>query len=267
MTLLSDFRLFQKSLNATPHGKCCYGWHQKSVGQAISLPGTGLVWAQATHHPSFQAGELFRRRLSKKDQIACLRAPKLIKVYTQNEACQTCWLEAFVKSPAMSETATPQNLAVPTDSWFDRLEKQLDCLSGAQTSFQSCRQDFVTRRIHERYGNHLCTKINHWQTIHGDIHWGNVAQDGTLFDWEGWGMGPRYLDFAFLYGYTASCPTMCKILRARFPFLFSEQEGRICLLFVCSELLRMCERHGDHPHLKIPLEALARTLLVQMEST
>ena len=54
---------------------------------------------------------------------------------------------------------------------------------------------------------------------------------------------------------------ICAQIEATFPRLFEAQEGRICLLFVCSELLRMIERYEDHPMLKEPLEGLAARVL------
>ncbi|MGH3832986.1 MAG: phosphotransferase [Pseudonocardiaceae bacterium] len=45
-------------------------------------------------------------------------------------------------------------------------------------------------------------QINHWQTVHGDLHWGNLLQPRLgILDWETWGQGPAGTDIATLYCY------------------------------------------------------------------
>jgi hypothetical protein len=263
VSLLEDLQEFHKAIGGEAFGGIFYGWRQKSAGQAVSLENGSIVWTQVAQHRSPEVATLFRKRLESKDDLG-IQAPKLLKIIPKEEPLQTRWTSTFVESSTLSVTPELQDTIFLDSEWLQKLETQLIHLAETPSPFQSCRQEYVTRRIHERYGPDLSTQIETWKTIHGDLHWANVTEDCTLLDWEGWGTGPRYLDVAFLYGYSIACPPVCQILEEKFPFLWTTSDGLICLLFVCSELLRMIELYEDHPQLKAPLETLAQRVIQKM---
>ncbi|MBY0264384.1 MAG: hypothetical protein K2P90_02995 [Holosporales bacterium] len=264
MSLLEDLKGFHKAIGGKAFGEIAYGWRQKSAGQAVSLQNEAIVWIQVALHRSPEVASLFRKRLEAKDQIIGIQPPKLLELTTKEEPLRTLWTSTFVESAPFSITPELQDPIVLDSEWLQKLETQLIRLAEASSPFESYRQELITRRIQERYGPDLPTQIETWQTIHGDLHWANVTEDCTLLDWEGWGIGPRYLDIAFLYEYSVACPPVCQILEEKFPFLWGTSDGLICLLFVSSELLRMIELYEDHPQLKTPLETLAQRVIQQM---
>lgn len=258
---------FIQRLEAHPVGPQVYGWHQKSIGQAVVLQKEEKIWAQIVRHGSPERANLFRGRMEAKDGITGLRAPRLLKILPGADDRYSACLMSFVASPTLSKTPEIDEMPSLCEDFWDKLKTQLKAIEPTQPLYVSCRQEFITRRICERYGAHLPTKIHKWGSIHGDLHWGNITEDATLLDWEGWGKGPFCLDAAFLYGYSVCVPTMTEVLEQRFPFLFQTSDGLICLLFVCAELLRMVEIYGDHPKLEKPLQALAFRVVSLLESS
>ena len=256
---------FMQTIGGQPIGPQVYGWHQKSIGQAILMADERIFWAQIARHGSSERAQLFRGRLKSKDAIPGLRAPRVMQIMSEDNDENSSCLMSFIASPTLSKT--PQIYGIPplSENFWERLKTQLKEITPAESPYISCRQELITRRIHERYGAHLPTKIHAWGSIHGDLHWGNITEDATLLDWESWGNGPVCLDAAFLYGYSVCVPTMTAILEKTFPFLFQASDGLICLLFVCAELLRMIEIYGDHPEMDKPLEALALRVMTLLE--
>ena len=240
------------------------------MGQALILPTGAQFWAQIMLHGSSERAHLFRGRVALKDTICGLQAPKLLQIVPGPEDAYSACLMSFISTPPLSQTPELYEKMTLQEDFWAHLKNQLQILKTVASPYISCRQELMTRRIHERYGAHLPTQIQLWGTIHGDLHWGNLTQEYTLLDWEGWGQGPTCLDPAFLYGYALLVPSVCATLEQIFPHLFETQEGLqdgpICLLFVCCELLRMIEIHQDHPALKEPLEILAARAMRLLEN-
>lgn len=96
------------------------------------------------------------------------------------------------------------------DAWWTDLAASLSALAGYRTERVGMRQDHLTRRIGQVFGDRdLDTTINEWSSAHADLHWGNVtAPEFALLDWEDWGAGPRGLDAATLWGHSLRVPAV-----------------------------------------------------------
>jgi hypothetical protein len=167
----------------------------------------------------------------------------------------------YIREKHLAENPYLTHEIDPPFNWLSSLKKQLDYLALQPTNFTSCRQDLITRRIQERYGTFDC-EVRRWGTIHGDLNWLNItSQTPYLLDWEGWGTGPLGLDVSFLYCFSLLSPKMANAIKTFFEDFFQSNHGKLCLLFVCCELLRMIEIYGDHPELQAPLSYLSEGII------
>jgi hypothetical protein len=63
-----------------------------------------------------------------------------------------------------------------------------EVLASTSTTRTNANQDQITQRITEQFGDALDTTVEHWETVHGDLHWSNlVGPQFGLLDWELWG--------------------------------------------------------------------------------
>lgn len=93
-----------------------------------------------------------------------------------------------------------------SEDWWASLNASLDALAAQHTNriatpdTETLTQELVTRTIHSVFPG-VETAVVDWRPAHGDLNWANMtAPVFCLFDWEDWGMAPRGLDAANLWG-------------------------------------------------------------------
>lgn len=93
-----------------------------------------------------------------------------------------------------------------------QLNGSLDALAGQITTriatpdTVTITQARVTQEITSTFGD-LDTTLADWRPAHADLNWANVTGPMfCLFDWEDWGMAPRGLDAASLWGNSLAVP-------------------------------------------------------------
>lgn len=160
--------------------------------------------------------------------------------------------------PCSPTDALHGELAVPS-AWWDELREALEILRAAPTDRVHKTQARLDVRTHQIFGETI--PIRRWETVHGDLHWGNVFAPLALVDWDHWGTGPFGTDAATLYCYARLAPATCQRVRETFADTLDSPDGRIAQLHVLARLLHRITVMGDHPELEGPLREQAHELL------
>lgn len=126
-------------------------------------------------------------------------------------------------------------------TWWVNLKSSLTALAEFPTRRVGMAQDHLTRRINQVFGGEdLNTEVGEWTTAHADLHWGNVtAPDCHLLDWEDWGLAPRGLDAATLWGHSLRVPAVAESVREVFVDDLNTRSGRLAQLLFCSNVIRI----------------------------
>lgn len=105
----------------------------------------------------------------------------------------------------------------------------------------------VTTIIRKAFPEVTDTRVGEWTAAHADLTWANVTGPQlTLIDWEDWGMAPRGLDAATLWGNALAVPSLAaRVWKERRQDLES-RTGRLMALFFCAKVA------GPHAHPQDP---------------
>lgn len=259
-------RALEKSANrlgGKRRGELKYGWHNKSVGSQIEFQDGHVSWLRVHFLSTEEELSESLEHIESSNLVEGVHKPVIEKCFIDSIDVHQygAIVQDYIEEEIFSSTPCLNEMIEMTPQWLASLEQQLISLSRHKTDYVSCRQDLITRRIFERFGD-VPSVINDWATVHGDLNWSNVTQQTpVLLDWEGWGQGPRGLDIHFLYAYALLQPDVADLIRAHFKSEFDSPHGKICLLFVCGELMRMVEVYDDHHQLYDPLDKISRTVL------
>ena len=264
MNFLSALKHANDLLALTTVGEAKYGWHQKSIGSQVKLKNGDNAWIRLIFQKinsetcHLWDGELEASKFNIPAKPNLLKSVDWIDENYQWRAT----LSDFIDSKSLSKEPFPEQSLVLSTQWILNLKINLNILSKISTDRISVRQDLINPRIRERFGNQIDTNINAWITMHGDLHFANLTNEGPyILDWEGWGIGPRGLDCAFLSIYSIAYSDLHDQIQLHFSEELNSHDGIISQLFVCSELMRMTEVHNDHPHLYSLIKNKASALL------
>ncbi|MFB6480511.1 hypothetical protein ACFCXF_27610 [Streptomyces virginiae] len=145
------------------------------------------------------------------------------------------------------------------DAWWEALTSSLDALAAQQTpriatpDTVTITQEEVTQTLGEVFPGIADTQIEQWAPAHADLTWANVmGPEFSIIDWEDWGMAPRGLDAATLWGNALAVPALAdRVHRERRADLES-RDGKLMSLFFLSKIV------GPHAYEEDPLLAPAR---------
>ncbi|MER5412211.1 hypothetical protein [Streptomyces virginiae] len=145
------------------------------------------------------------------------------------------------------------------DAWWEALTSSLDALAAQQTpriatpDTVTITQEEVTQTLGEVFPGIADTQIEQWAPAHADLTWANVmGPEFCIIDWEDWGMAPRGLDAATLWGNALAVPALAdRVHRERRADLES-RDGKLMSLFFLSKIV------GPHAYEEDPLLAPAR---------
>lgn len=135
------------------------------------------------------------------------------------------------------------------ETWWAGLKASLDALAAQYTprlatpDTESITQDLVDVTIREVFPEITDLAVEEWAPAHADLTWANVTGPGfCIIDWEDWGMAPRGLDAATLWGNALAIPELAeRVWRERRPDLEC-RSGRLMALFFCAKVV------GPHAH-------------------
>ena len=243
-------------------GERKYGWSHKSAGSLIERD-DGVAWLRVASRSKPDENRIWNGVVDS-GSISGVAKPRVLS-WIDWRAGSIEWravvLEA-IRGSTCSQTPELREAIELPPHWLAELSTSLENLRSTRTERVTCRQDLITRRIRERFGSDVDSRVTAWETCHGDLHWANVTcPQFCILDWEGWGIGPAGLDIAFLVAFSGLIPSIQDELLSTLGQNLRSNNGRISLLFVVSELLRMIDLYGDHPDLEASLTNLGRRAL------
>lgn len=141
----------------------------------------------------------------------------------------------------------------PADQWWQAFNASLDALAAQHTrriatpDTETITQDLITESIRGAFPWVVDTTVDQWVPAHADLNWANMtAPTFCLFDWEDWGMAPRGLDSASLWGSSLAVTSLADRVWQERRADFESRDGKLMTLFACSKIL------GPHAHPQDP---------------
>ncbi|MFD7320566.1 hypothetical protein ACFV9D_05665 [Streptomyces sp. NPDC059875] len=158
------------------------------------------------------------------------------------------------------------------DGWWATLNSSLDALATQSTprvatpDTETISQELVTATIQTVFSEVTDTQVDEWTPAHADLTWANITgPEFCIIDWEDWGMAPRGLDAATLWGNALAVPALAdRVWSERRPDLESKS-GRLMALFFCAKVTGP-HAHPEDPRLEPARRASAR-LMAELDSS
>ncbi|MFD9488686.1 hypothetical protein [Streptomyces sp. NPDC059991] len=129
------------------------------------------------------------------------------------------------------------------EEWWASLNASLEALAAQRTNriatpdTETLTQELVTGTIHSVFPG-VDTAVADWRPAHADLNWANVtAPVFCVFDWEDWGMAPRGLDAANLWGASLAVPALADRVRREQCSDLASRDGKLMMLFVAAKIL------------------------------
>ncbi|MFD7017472.1 hypothetical protein [Streptomyces sp. NPDC059928] len=158
-----------------------------------------------------------------------------------------------------------------SEDWWASLNASLDALAAQHTNriatpdTETLTQELVTGTIHSVFPG-VDTAVVDWRPAHADLNWANMtAPVFCLFDWEDWGMAPRGLDAANLWGASLAVPALADRVRSERRNDLASRDGKLMMLFVAAKHLGPYA-DPDDPRLA-PARKTAEQLLQELQAS
>ncbi|MEU9590784.1 hypothetical protein AB0D84_13795 [Streptomyces sp. NPDC048193] len=176
----------------------------------------------------------------------------------------------LVTAPPVGQAALVIEDPQLSDGWWAALNASLDALAAQRThrlatpDTETATQELVTGTIRAVFPEVDAT-VDEWTPAHADLTWANVTgPEFCIIDWEDWGMVPRGLDAATLWGNSLAVPALAqRVWAERRPDLES-RSGRLMALFFCAKVVGP-HAHPQDPRLE-PARKEAARLIAELHS-
>ncbi|MFF3403994.1 hypothetical protein ACFYW6_36555 [Streptomyces sp. NPDC002659] len=177
----------------------------------------------------------------------------------------------LLPGPAIGTSVLATDPSLP-DDWWQSFNASLDALASQHTTrtatpdTMTISQDLVTQTIQRSLPEATRTSTEQWQPAHADLNWANMtAPRFCLFDWEDWGMAPRGLDAASLWGNSLAVPELAAHVRHERHHDLDSRDGKVMMLFVCAKILAP-DAHPEDPRLA-PARDTATKIIAELEAS
>lgn len=245
-------------------GAPVFGWRLRSIG-ALACGPDGACWLRVvSEQPQWANGEFWT---GNQDANTLTGLPKPV-VIASTEWEEAGWRSqrAEVMTLLTGEPCSPSDVLrtdiALSEKWWSELRRSLHQLASAPTTRTIVTQARINGLVRTAFGERHELRINHWETVHGDLHWSNLLQPQLgILDWEMWGKGPAGTDAATLYYYSLLSPDIAHKVHGEFAEILESTDGAIAQLWVASRLLKRIKNSGDFPDLETPLRDHIETLI------
>lgn len=237
-------------------GAPVFGWRLRSIG-AIADGSDGARWLRVvSEQPQWTTGEFWT---GNQDANTLTGLPKPVVL------ASTGWDEAGWRTHrAEVMTLLPGERCSPSDvlraeielsdKWYSELRRSLRRLASTPTARITVTQTRVNGLVRAAFGQHRTLEVNRWETVHGDLHWGNLLRPQLgILDWEMWGQGPAGTDVATLYLHSLRNPDVFHRIYSEFADILGGPDGITAQLWVAARLVKRINNSGDFPDLEAPL--------------
>lgn len=157
-----------------------------------------------------------------------------------------------------------------SEEWWAALNVSLDGLAAQRTNriatpdTVTITQELVTETTRRLFPD-VDTTITQWVPAHADLNWANMtAPEFCIFDWEDWGMAPRGLDAATLWGASLAVPSLADRVRQERRDDVESRDGKLMTLFVAAKILGPYA-HPEDPRLD-PARAVADRVVKELQA-
>lgn len=130
-----------------------------------------------------------------------------------------------------------------SEEWWAAMNTFLNSLAAQHTNriatpdTEILTQELVTGTIHGVFPG-VDTSLVEWRPAHADFNWANMtAPTFCVFDWEDWGVAPRGLDAANLWGASLAVPTLADRVRSERRGDLESRDGKLMTLLVAAKIL------------------------------
>lgn len=216
-------------------------------GATVGFPTSAKTWVRLSWREASKAAGRSRTGPESASRLPdAVTRPTLLRVHRWSDPNRSVEWRAdeseMITAQAVERSGIIHSEPDLPGAWWDRLATSLSALSGCPTARMGVPQERVTRRINQVFGDQaLETEVDEWRTAHCELHWGKVTTPQCyLLDWESWGMGPRGLDAARLWGASLLVPALAERVQAQFASDLTSRSGLLSQLFVCANVI---EKH------------------------
>ncbi|WKD37056.1 hypothetical protein [Streptomyces xanthophaeus] len=155
-------------------------------------------------------------------------------------------------SPSVGKAALVLEDPSLPDAWWEALNASLDALASQRTpriatpDTVTITQEQVTQTLGEVFPGLADPRIERWAPAHADLTWANVTgPEFCIIDWEDWGMAPRGLDAAMLWGNALAVPVLADRVRQERREDLESRDGKLMSLFCLSKIVGPLSYEGD----------------------
>ncbi|GGS29661.1 hypothetical protein Snoj_26150 [Streptomyces nojiriensis] len=176
----------------------------------------------------------------------------------------------LIASPSVGKAALVLEDPGLPDAWWEALNASLDALAAQRTpriatpDTATITQEHVTQNLGEVFPGVADTRIERWTPAHADLTWANVmGPEFSIIDWEDWGMAPRGLDAATLWGNALAVPALADRVHQERRADLESRDGRLMSLFFLSKIVGPCAYEEDP--LLTPAQKEAERLVAELQ--
>lgn len=253
--MVDNLRLAADHFGVDIAGGPRHGWWDRSVSAPVTRGGNDLWLRVVSEDQQWATGDHWTG-IQDANQITGVPKPNVLDSWEWDEwRRQRADLMTRLPGRPCSPTDVLHTALDFSDTWWDQLRAAVQAIARTPTSRVSISPTDLASRMHDRYGDHAEVRAPAWETVHGDLHWGNLLDPVGIVDWELWGTGPAGTDAATLYAYSLLVPDVAQRVHDTFAHILDTHTGRFAKLYVAARLLRRAD-HGDHPELRESLSEL-----------
>lgn len=248
---------------ATATDEPIFGWRLRSINSLVRHESGQRAWLRVvSEQPRWLPGDFWTGNVD---------ANIFVGIAKPRVTAMTEWDDQYgrrVRAELM--TLMPGGMCSPTDTlrhpvglsgtWWSELRRTIGVVRSTPTVRVSANQEKIDGRVQTTFGNRVRLHVEHWETVHGDLHWANLlTPDFGLLDWELWGRGPAGTDAATLYCYSLLVPAMARAVHRVFADVLDTTSGKVAQIAVAARILARAEQ--DYPDLADPLRWHADRLI------
>jgi hypothetical protein len=247
---------FSVKVSGEPH----HGWRERSISAPVTCDHNDLWLRVVSEEQQWASGYHWTGNLDA-NNVTGVPRPSVLDSWEWDEwRRQRADLMTRLPGRPCSPTDVLHDAIDLSDAWWDRLRQAIDTVANTPTNRVNISPRRLANRMNGRYGPQADAHAPEWETVHGDLHWGNLLDPFGIVDWELWGTGPAGTDAATLYAYSLLVPDVAERVHDIFADILDTDTGRFAKLQVAARLMGRIDG-GDHPELRDPLSDLIEDLL------
>ncbi|GIL28949.1 phosphotransferase [Actinocatenispora comari] len=227
------------------------GWRLRSIGARADGP-DGPRWLRVvSEYPEYAGGGALTGNADA-GALPLPEIPRVVEVWQWQAEGRVQRAEASTLLPGAVVSTTDVLADDPglSEEWWTMLRGRLDALRATPTTRVHQDAEAIAERTEAMLGT--AVRVQRWETVHGDLHWGNLMRPFGILDWELWGRGPAGTDAATLLLCALPVPAVAERVAELFADMLDTDDGRSAQMAVAARMLARIAG-GDYPQLAEPV--------------